>query len=700
MTPSRAAGAALVALVLLLFVACRSEEPAPSVFTTGALRILVEEDGVYRLTGAEMRDAGLAVSQLDAADLALSREGQPVPYLLRNDSLIFYGQAPHSRYTGSQAYVLRLGESGVVMAEQAAAPAGPVLDSVQRTLALEENWEYVADARQDGIDEPWFWQTLPLQGELSLPLTVSYPAGGAGQLQLHLYGSSHHPVEDPDHTLAVVMNGGSQHDTISWDGQIAYTGTVSLASGALQDGENTLLLENLPQDFLDIINLDRIQLDYAAVPVAIDDHLAFASTAGQVSLSGFSGAPLLINITDPDLPVLLAGWQESGDGALFGLEESAEIIATGPRGFLRPAITAPLRDVGWRSSQHQADLIVITTAELAAGLAPLVTAREEQELTVAVVLVEDIYDEFGGGMATPDSINQFLRFAYSNWTEPRPRYVLLVGDATTDFRGYLASRPENPVNPPRNVIPPYLVPVNYSGETVSDARLADVTGDMRPDLAIGRWPVDDVESVRRLVQRTIAYEASSAPARALFTSDSSSPEFSNLNERILAATTLPASAVQQLDGPTSDELAAAWNQGAWLVTYAGHGSLQLWGKESIFSTEAVSTLATAPAAPIVLQLTCLSGLFAHPEIVSLSERLVTQEGGPVLTIAATSLTLSSHQEPFATSFLQALEDPAIARIGDAFQYAKESLDISNNGLREISDTFGLIGDPSALLVRP
>jgi hypothetical protein len=50
--------------------------------------------------------------------------------------------------------------------------------------------------------------------------------------------------------------------------------------------------------------------------------------------------------------------------------------------------------------------------------------------------------------------------------------------------------------------------------------------------------------------------------------------------------------------------------------------------------------------------------------------------------------------------LQQLTDPAVIRIGDAFQNAKLSLDIDNNGYREISDTFALFGDPSARIVRP
>ena len=72
-----------------------------------------------------------------------------------------------------------------------------------------------------------------------------------------------------------------------------------------------------------------------------------------------------------------------------------------------------------------------------------------------------------------------------------------------------------------------------------------------------------------------------------------------------------------------------------------------------------------------------------------------------MLVAATSLTLSSSQQPFAVALLQALQDPQIERIGDALQAAKLSLDVAgNDNLREISDTFGLLGDPSTIIQRP
>lgn len=686
------------ALALLVLVACRANPPTPTA-TTDALRILVAQDGVYRLPLAALRQAGLEIGELSAANLHLSSEGRPAPFLIDGESLIFYGQGPQSRYTARQAYILRAGEPGLLMQVAEAPPAGAEVNAVWLVHHLEENWEYLPDARYADAAEPWFWQTLPLQGSLELTVSAANAAHGTGELKLQLYGASHSPAVDPDHSLAVAVNGVRQGE-IFWDGQAGHAATIALPPRALQNGDNTITLENLPEDFLDIIKLDWLRVGYHARPIAANDRLTFSAAPGTVTLQGFSAPPLLLDVSDPGNPTRLGGWEEMDDGGRFGSAGAADLVAVGPDGYLQVAAIAPLREGGWRAAERQADLIIITTDELAPALAPLVSAREEQGLQVAVVPVGDIYDEFGAGMETPDSIRAFVAYAAAQWAEPAPRYLLLVGDGTSDYREYLATHPDKPVTPPQNIVPPFMVAVSFSGETVSDARLADVDGDMRPDLAIGRWPVDNVAAVESLVRRTLAYESAAPQPQALFVSDPSSQSFSNMTERLVAGAELAPASTSHLIGPAGAGLASAWKEGAWLVTYTGHGSLQLWGKDSILAADAVSSLAGAASAPLVVQLTCLTGLFAHPEITSLAEQLLAYEDGPVLTVAATSLTLSSHQEPFALAFLQAVQEPAVERVGDALQIAKQGLDVTNDGLREISDTFGLLGDPSALLVRP
>ena len=688
-----------ICILLALFAIAGGCRQTP-VDTVDAVKILVAEDGLYRLTLKQLQQAGLAAGALDATNLNLTQGEVQVPYHIDGQNLIFYGQESDSRYTAFRPYILRAGQPGALMREVPAVPgANASLQRVRRTLHLEENFEYISEADVAGDETPWFWQTIQTGASVPLEFTLPPVVDGAGELEISLYGLTRNPDADPDHSVALNLN-GKEIGAITWDGQTLHEGGSELAPGTLQEGKNVLILDNLPEDYLDIMKLNWVRLIYHASPVASDDRLDFAGSKGNVALRGFSGKPLLFDIANPAAPKLLSDWLYDDEIAHVALADGWQVAAAGPKGFRTPADVTPLRESGWHDPAHQADLLIITTDELAPALEPLVAAREEQGLAVALIPVADIYDEFGAGAATPDSIKAFVTYAFEKWRSPRPRYLFLVGDATSDYRGYLADRPQDPVSPPANVIPPYLVPVNYSGETVSDARLADVDGDKRPELAVGRWPVDHVEEVRDLVQRTLAYEKGEAPRRAIFTADGTSSEFEHLTQRILNKSHFATDQAQLLVGPAAGEVAAAWNEGAWLLAYTGHGSLELWGKDNVFSTEAIDQLRPQNTPPIVLQLTCLSGLFAYPETTSLSEMMLTHEGGPVLTISATSLTLSSHQEPFATSLLQALQDREVLRIGDALQQAKESLDVSIAGLREISDTFGLLGDPSTLIVRP
>ena len=202
-----------------------------------------------------------------------------------------------------------------------------------------------------------------------------------------------------------------------------------------------------------------------------------------------------------------------------------------------------------------------------------------------------------------------------------------------------------------------------------------------------------------LVERTLAYEKGTAVNTAFFAADGTEAQFELVAQSIATNSNLPQEGLKILPALQADEVTAILNEGAWLATYVGHGSLHQWGKDDVFTQEAVNKL-NPETPPIILQLTCLTGLFTQPEQTSITELLLNHESGPVLSVAATSLTLSSNQEPFATSLIQHLNDPTVLRMGDAFQSAKLSLNIEDAGLREISDTFALFGDPSAHIVRP
>jgi hypothetical protein len=683
----------LLLLLLCLLPACRQPAPPAGQSSSEKLIIGITQDGPYRLSLSQLQDAGLALETLSADTLALSSSGLPIPYTLTDDALIFYGQAPNSRYITERPYTLTTNQPGQLI-PQTAVPATTTtttLQHIQQSRHLEQNHVYDTQALTTTTD-PWFWQKIGRGETVQIPFDLSTVPSQPAELRLHLWGVTESAEIANDHDFDLLLN-DTRLTTVQWDGQTAYTATVTLPPDLLQPGVNTLTLDNsVPgASRLDIMQLNSLDLAFTTPPTATDDRLHFTPPAsGSLTLTGFSAPPLVLDVQDPTHPTHLTG-ETQGNDLTLALDDSMVVTAVGPQGYLTPTTIRPARLSAWADSQNQADLLIITTDELAPELAPLVEKRTSEGLSVAVVPVAEIYDAFGHGAASPESIQAFVQYTAANWQSPAPQYLLLVGDATTDYHNNLGSNPTNHV-------PALLVPVEFSGETVSDGRLADIDGDTVADLAVGRWPADNPTQVADLVRRTLAYESGAADATALFATDATEGQFADLAQRLWQNSSLTDS-VNHLNGAQADAVTAAWNDGAWLTTYIGHGSLALWGKDNIFSIEAVSGLNNSQP-PIVLQLTCLTGLFAQPGIESLSETMLHAKNGPVLLVAATSLTLSNHQEPFANALLQNLTNSDYTRIGDAFQNAKTSLDPKSNGLREISDTFVLIGDPTAHIVRP
>lgn len=690
------------ALIFFARALLQSNNPSPVIENArpGIIKIEVEEAGLYRLTLDDLREAGLDLETLDETNLYLSRDGRSIPYHLEDELLIFFGQASDSRYSRYGTYLLETGRSGERMpAIPAAGPANPITTLPQR-LHLEQNTLYDGRARYENAEQnemqgPWYWDTLQVQSRLPLsfdlpPISPDEPA----RIQMTLWGATHDAAVQDDHDFDVILN-DQRIGTIRWDGETHYESETAVPAGLLENGRNELILDNAVEGAtqVDIMRLDWIDIVYHTPPTARNDRLTIREVGGTVSAAGFSQQPLLFDVTDPENPGLLSGWDYEDETAVIPVQQSQHLIAAGPDGFLEPVSVSGLRANNWHSPENQADMLIITTAQLAPALVPLVEARQAQGLTAVVVPIEEIYDAFGFGRPSPQSITEFARYAVENWAEPKPAYLFLVGEGTYDYRGYLPGGP-------RNLVPSLMIPVSYSGETVSDTRLADIDGDFQPDLAVGRWPVDSAAAVSALIERTLAYENGRASSRVIFAADGTSTEFSGVSDQVLERSNLDEETAEKLYGATAAELTAAWNQGAWLVNYTGHGSLDRWGQQDVFSTEAVSGLQSSGPPPIVMQLTCLTGFFAHPTLISLSEQMLLHENGPVLIVSATSLTLSSNQTPFGINLASELQSPETIRIGDAVTRAKLALELNDASLREISDTFGLLGDPSALIVRP
>ena len=671
------------------------------------LNLAVLHTGIHAISPADVRSlSGVNLANWQAQPVAITLQGEPVPFTIKDNQLIFFGRAQDSIYSHKRVYQLLLGDAATGKSRRftttnGAADSGQTpLTTITRLTTFEEDNRYVSIARTDAWVDTWYWDQIHVSDFFQFEANLPYVADGSATMTSHLFGVSHDSKVENDHDLDLLIN-GQLIDQILWDGNKHVVTELELPAGGLKSGNNEIIFDNRQEGntFIDISEVDWVSFAYRSEPIAAEGLIHFNSDAGKLELSGFSGEPVVLKLDENQEPTLIEATEFKRKTATIMLEQTGEYFAAGPDGWLLPdsitAVPQLTQDGALEKSGRQIDLIILTDAELAPELAPLIEARRQQGLSVKLIETEEIYNRFGHGQPSPQAIQNYLADALKNWPKPAPRYLLLAGGTTYDFRNNLGTQA-------RNRIPSILVEVTHSGETVSDTRLADIDNDGRADISVGRWPATTPQEIASLVERTLAYEKSISAKNVLFTADGTSTEFSSTADRLIANSNLDQLTPNRAYGASWQTVTDYWNSGNWIVTYVGHGSVDLWGQDEVLSGERVAGLQnpanTAP--PIVLQFTCLSGFFAHPEQVSISERMLLSPNGPVITVSASSLTYSSSQEPFAASMLEGLTDPNMVRVGDVVAQARADLDISSPSIKEVYDTFNLLGDPSAIVVRP
>jgi hypothetical protein len=151
----------------------------------------------------------------------------------------------------------------------------------------------------------------------------------------------------------------------------------------------------------------------------------------------------------------------------------------------------------------------------------------------------------------------------------------------------------------------------------------------------------------------------------------------------------------------SVDIVREWNEGRAIVGYFGHGSVTQWGKDNLFTVKDAAALQNGIKAPLVINMTCLTGLFTHPRVQSLAETLLwTPDGGAAAILAPTSLTLASDQSFLSNALAQALLKDRTGRLGDVFLQAQRDVPAQGAGTQDVLRTFLLFGDPALKLVQP
>lgn len=478
--------------------------------------------------------------------------------------------------------------------------------------------------------------------------------------------------------------------------------------------------------------IDWIEVLYRQSFDAVSDQLSFNSydSTGVIEyeLDNFSSREVFaFDVTDHGNVERITNLNpNTADPGRFSFQLSEttgarrELFAVGQSGFKFPSNMRRVDQANLSSITAGADFVIVTPKEFTAEAERLRAHREQQDsLTTLVVSVEDVFNEFSGGLPDPMGIRDFLVRA-QGW-QKIPRYVLLLGNGHYDYKNIRTSV--------RNWIPVYesVESIHQIDSYASDDHFAFLNaGNVRVSLGIGRIPVTSPEEARVAVDRIIRYETASTFSpwrnRVTYVADdglTSTRDDGNIHTyqaEILAQSYTPPSVERKkiyiIEYPTvnsssgrrkpasNSAIVDAINNGTLIVNYTGHGNPQLWAHEAIFTRETnLPQLTNAGMLTFVVAATCDFARYDNPaERSAGQEILFLDRGGAIGIVTASRAVYSFENSQFNNTLYIELfrrdPDGKPPRLGDAM-YRTKQIHYSTNDVK-----YHLFGDPTMRLLMP
>ncbi|MGB8580085.1 MAG: C25 family cysteine peptidase [Candidatus Sulfotelmatobacter sp.] len=678
-----------------------------------AIKIYVKHEGWYCVTQPQLIAAGLSPN-VDPAYLHLYAEAVEQPIAITGTTagvrgfgpqaaIYFYGTGIDTQYSGTRVYFLVTQDSKGARVHNLPVSTGSNQPPASFPFTVElapHTTYYSALTTANGYN---FFG--PLVSSTAVDETIQVPhldstSTESAKLDVILQGV----ILGVPHDVTVTLNGTSLGD-VTFTGEAKGTLDVTLPLGVLQEGANTVTLTSQNGEY-DYSLLQSIRITYPHTYAADSNELTFTARPGEeLSLTGFTQSSVaVVDITDPNQPVQLtpqvttdpksetytAAIQVPWSTTNPSTPAQHTLMAVVGTTVASPAGIRQNHPSRWYSAQSGSEIVMVTSDEFSGALAPLKRAHEALGKSSALVLVDDLYDEFTFGQHNPLAIRSFLQTAVTAW-HTTPHYLLLNGRASFDPRNYLGFGH-------LDFVPTQIIATSGL-MTASDGWFSDFNDTGIPTIATGRLPVSTPAEAQLVAGKIAIYEGQSTDgpwtSQALVVADTNDTENFTKDSQ-LAQAQLPSS-VQVTDvfltttsvPDAQQTILNSINSGELLVNYSGHGSEDEWSGENLFNSTEASTLTNGSSLPVFLIMDCLNGFFQdvyeEPLAVSL---MLAPDGGAVAVLASSGLNQAPPQTTLDKLVVQSAMGPSRLPLGDAIIKAKSG--ITDLAVRK---TYNLLGDP-------
>jgi Peptidase family C25 len=705
------------------------------------VQIRVRQRGIQSVRFEALAALNTTLAGADIAQIAVLRDGQPWPRRVRsadavfgsNDRIEFVAEAEPGIVVNYRIYELVIDPARALNID-----AAPLLQGLQEPLTAIKRRTLIADQNGYAFSSPLadpFYMTRfssPQGQPVSQRFALSTPhriSADPARVEVSLWGGLDYEEIADEHGYRIDINGQNLTEN-HFNGLAAHALAQSvppaLLSGDTQQLDVEMLADRSP---FDVFNIESVAIDYSAAPVIDGGALDFVAHAMQGDDPSVPMAELIFqsefDLQTPNFDCAAINAQSrcwtlqtqglAADAVAYRVETDGTTKEIGlDNGLIRDAKIADARlwlanpavmqqpeirlQTAEPASVEGNDYLVIAHPDFAAGLNALLALRQSQGLTTQVVTTEGIYARSGGQPST-QAISAFIAQSVALGT----RYVLLVGGDSYDSAGYLNTGSIGFVPSPYI----QLHPVVRFG--AADSLYADVDGDRKPDVAIGRFPVRTPAELQTLIDKTLALEGK-VSGRALFLADDADTGgFSfdtaqqSLSSRLGAGwqirhESLDTSSTEQLGALAQQEL----QTGLGLVHYMGHSSPSAWSSPAPGilppNTIFAGALADANHPTLLIQWGCWNSYHVVPAYNTLAHAWLLGPGAAGAVIGTTAITEIEHDYALSERLLNALSQHQ--RLGDALKAAKRDLATGDPDLVDVLLGVTLLGDPALMLRTP
>ncbi len=500
--------------------------------------------------------------------------------------------------------------------------------------------------------------------------------------------------------------------------------------------------------------IDYVEAFYPKALRAEGGVLRFHTPGGEAGafefvLSGFSSEPQVWDVTEASA-IRRLGVRADGGAYRVQIETEdpdrpRELIAFTTAGARTPAAGSEVPNQNLHAVSGYPDYVVITPAAFRAEADDLAAYRAQDGLQTLVVDIQEVFNEFSGGLQDMRSIRDYLRFLYdrARVDDEIFSYAVLFGDGHYDFRGIDTEKGGDR----NNWIPTYQTENSFSrgrsytsddyfgllDENEGEWAYTDGPSFERVDVGLGRFPVRTPQEAAQMVEKVKSYERPSSRGawrtRLTVVADDQEPnswdtDLHVQNAELLSDTVnvvAPGLNIQKIYSMTyprvqtslgarypaaHEDILRSFTEGTLAWNYSGHGSSSGLADERLLQKEDILQLDNADRLAIVMTATCSFGRYDLIDEQSGAEIFFLNPNGGASGVYTTTRLVFTGTDPERNNlglnrvlieFLLSREPGGRPRrLGDVYRLTKQS----NPGARGNNRKFVFLGDPATRVQLP